>query len=361
MKKTPLYNTHLRSGGKMVEFAGYSLPVQYGSMIDEHLAVRGAAGLFDVSHMGEITVTGHNSRLFLSKLIPTSMDRLKPGRCMYTLFCNSKGGVIDDLFVLMIRENSYYLVVNASTVEKDHSWLISNIIDGVSVDNISDITSKIDIQGPSSLRILKKLFSAEKIDALNRFSFCFDEFSGSDVMISYSGYTGEPGFELFLGNEQAESLWERILFDGSEYGIMPAGLGARDTLRVEACLSLYGNEINDEINPYESNLGWLISSEDDYIGREALAEIKKNGPSHEQLCVELTGRGVPHHGFAVMYKDEVIGEVSSGIYSPTFKKGLALVRAVSNTVYPGNTVSVIIRNREVDGRIVPRPFYRFSG
>jgi aminomethyltransferase len=361
MKKTPLYNKHIEANGRMVEFAGFSMPVLYSSIIEEHLTVRNSVGLFDVSHMGEFIVKGDNAELFLSKLVPTAMSKLEPNKSMYTLLCLENGGVIDDLFIFMIEKNNYYLVVNASTIDKDWSWMNKHIMNGVELKNVSDTTSKIDIQGPDSLNVIKKIFNKDKLNNLERFYFYYDTFSGTEVMISNTGYTGERGYELYIDNAKAEALWDRLMLEGSEFNIKPSGLGARDTLRLEACYSLYGHEMNDEINPYEAGLGWLISSGADYIGKESLAQIKANGPKYELLCLELTGKGVLHEGYKVLYNGDEVGTLTSGIYSPSFKKGLALIRVKKGVLSKGDKVEVIIRDKGVEGIIVNRPFYKFNG
>ena len=360
MKKTALHNKHIELGGRMVEFAGFSMPVLYTSIIEEHLAVRNSAGLFDVSHMGEFTVKGDNAELYLSKLIPTAMAKLEPNKSMYTLFCSESGGVIDDLFIFMIEKNNYYLVVNASTIDKDFSWMNRHIIDGVELKDVSDTTSKIDIQGPDSLKTLAKIFNRESLENLNRFYFYFDTFEGKEIMISNTGYTGERGYELYIDNSKAEALWDRLMLEGAEFNIKPSGLGARDTLRLEACYSLYGHEMNDDINPYEAGLGWLISSDADYIGRDLLAKIKAAGAEYELLCLELTGRGVLHEGYKVLYKGSDAGVLTSGVYSPSFKKGLALIRAKKGILSVGDRVEVIIRDKGAEGVIVKRPFYKID-
>jgi aminomethyltransferase len=261
----------------------------------------------------------------------------------------------------MINENSYYLVVNASTIDKDFAWMQDHIISGVEIENVSDSTAKIDIQGPKSALVLNKIFNRMKIENLERFHFYYDDFTGSEVMISNTGYTGEKGYELFIENSKAESLWERLMLEGAEYGITPAGLGARDTLRLEACYSLYGHEINENINPLEAGLGWLINSDKEYIGKDVLENLKKNGSEYEQLCLELTGRGVLHEGYKVLYNGVEVGNLTSGIYSPSFKKGLALIRVKRGVLSIGDKVEVLIRDKGVEGTIVKRPFYKFNG
>ena len=361
MKKTPLYNCHLQLGAKMAEFAGYEMPIQYTSILEEHEAVRTRAGIFDVSHMGEFIVKGANARKYISSLIPTSTTKFDKGKGVYSCFCNESGTVIDDLFIFMIDESNYYLVVNAGTMEKDFAWMKSHLVDGVDLINISDNTAKIDVQGPESKNILKEIFSSQELDNLPRFYFYYDRFNGSDVIVSNTGYTGEAGFELFIDKESAVVLWDTILAKGEKYGIKPAGLGARDTLRLEACYSLYGHEINEEINPVESGLSWLISSDSDYIGKKVLTELKENGASRKQICIEMIEKGIPRENYDVRAGDEVIGKLTSGAYSPTLKKGIALALVAKDKINIGDSVEIIIRNKPVSGIVVRRPFYQFNG
>ncbi len=361
MKRTPLYKIHTDSGGRMVEFAGYEMPVQYTSIIEEHIAVRTAAGLFDVSHMGEFTVKGEESQNYLSKLIPTTMSKLEKGKGMYTLFCRETGGVIDDIFIFMVSEEHFFLVVNASTAKKDFFWMKEHLIDGVTIEDISDETAKIDLQGPASKEIMKKIFYPEYIEALERFRFYYDRFSGSAIMISATGYTGETGYELFINNTKAEELWDRLITEGAAFGIKPAGLGARDTLRLESCYSLYGHEINETINPVEAGLGWLISSDTEYIGRSVLLRLKNSGAEREQIAIKLTDRGIPREGCAVKKKGRNIGYVTSGAFSPLFKKGIALALVNKGSASIGDTVDIIIRDKEVRGEEVKKPFYHYNG
>lgn len=361
MKHTPLYSVHVGAGAKIVEFAGYEMPVQYTSIIEEHIAVRTAAGLFDVSHMGEITVKGPEARNYLSKLIPTSMAKLEKGKGMYTLFCNEDGGVIDDLFIFLIGEGDYFLVVNASTVDRDFTWMKKHLEDGVSIENISDDTAKIDLQGPASKDIMKRIFNPGSVDKLERLRFYHDRFSDSEIMISATGYTGEAGYELFIKNSKAEELWNRLIAEGKEHGIKSAGLGARDTLRLEACYSLYGHELSETINPVEAGLGWLISSDAEYIGKSELLRLKKGEASREQVAVRMSGRGIPREKCDVTFNGKTIGYVTSGAYSPLSKNGIALCLVDRGNVKPGDTVEIVIRDRGVKGEIVRKPFYKFNG
>lgn len=361
MKHTPLFRVHVDSGAKIVEFAGYEMPVQYTSIIEEHMSVRTAAGLFDVSHMGEITVKGSEAKKFLSGLIPTSMLKLKIGKGMYTMFCNESGGVIDDLFIFMAGDEHYFLVVNASTTEKDFIWMKKHLIERVTLENISDETAKIDLQGPASKDIIKKIFNPDSIDKLERFSFYYDRFAGSAIMISATGYTGEWGYELFINNGKAEELWNSIIAEGKCYGIKAAGLGCRDTLRLESCYSLYGHEINDSINPVEAGLGWLLSSDAEYIGKSELLKLKNGAATREQIAIKLIDRGIPREKCDVRFKGKNIGYVTSGAYSPNLKNGIALSLVEKKSVTHGDNVEIIIRDKGLKGEIVKKPFYNYNG
>jgi len=361
MKRTPLYREHIDAGAKMVEFAGYEMPVQYSSILQEHMAVRTSAGIFDVSHMGEIQVKGPEARRFISSLIPTSMERLESGRGMYTLLCLENGGVIDDLFVFKVSEEHYFLVVNASTTEKDFAWLKAHQTEGVYLEDISQETAKIDIQGPASPDVMKRIFDPEMIGRLERFSFTCSSFSDTAIIISATGYTGERGYELFINNSKAAELWQRLLSEGASSGIIPAGLGARDTLRLESCYSLYGHEINETINPVEAGLGWLISSAEEYIGKSELIRFRAEGTPREQVAVKLTDKGIPREAMKIMFKEREIGYVTSGAFSPLLKNGIALALVERGAVTQGSTVEIMIRGRGVKGVIIKKPFYKYNG
>ncbi len=361
MKKTALYQEHINLNGKMVDFAGWMLPVMYSSIMEEHLAARSSAALFDVSHMGEIIVRGENAEKFLRRLFPTDLNRLSPLRSMYTCFCNETGGVIDDLFVFMLEKNCYYLVVNASTVEKDLQWLNKNSIDGVEIIDVSSATSKIDIQGPLSKKILSKVIGTSVPESLSRFGFIKTSSAGSELMVSQTGYTGELGYELFIDNQSAPGLWRQICDQGSKDGLKPAGLGARNTLRLEACYSLYGHEIDDTISPAEAGIKWIVNSEDDFIGKDAVLKQVQQGPERKIICFEMTGKSIPRDGFKVEKDGAEIGHVTSGTYSPTFKKGLGMALVKSKSASAGDTVDILIRNRKEKAIVVKKPFYKYNG
>lgn len=361
MKKTALYEKHVKLGARIVEFAGFEMPVQYTSILEEHDAVRTKAGLFDVSHMGEFVVRGENSGKFIAGLIPTSTGKFEKGKGVYSCLCNESGTVIDDLFIFMKDIENFYLVVNAGTMEKDFKWMEDHLIDGVELINESDSTAKIDVQGPESKKIISEIFTSHKLENLPRFYFYYGSFNGSEVMISNTGYTGEAGYELYINNESAGALWDTLLEKGAKYGLKPSGLGCRDTLRLEACYSLYGHEINEEINPVEAGLGWLINSDADYIGKKVLSELKEKGAERKQICIEIEGRGIPREQCEVYAGNQKIGYVTSGAYSPTFKKGLALALVEKNSAVTGDSVDVIIRDKPVKGVVVKKPFYGFNG
>ncbi len=360
MKRSPMHEEHLRLGGKMVDFAGWELPVMYTSIIEEHAATRSAAGLFDISHMGEILIKGESSRAMLASLIPTRLDRLTPGTAMYSCLCNERGGVIDDIFIFMLAENEYYLVVNASTTEKDLAWLRGHSMLGATIKDLSDATAKIDIQGPNSGKILRKISNDARLDEIKRFHFFHTIYSGSQIMISQTGYTGEYGFELFLDSAKAPALWRDLLEAGGDLGLKPAGLGARDSLRLEASYSLYGHELNDELTPVESGLGWLVNSGEKFIGRPAIMAQRESGAPRRMICYELKGRGVPRSNCEIIKDDTRIGVTTSGGYSPTFKKGIGMA-LVTGPVREGDEIAVVIRESRAPAIVVKRPFYTYKG
>ena len=360
MVKTVLYDRHVKLGGRIVDFAGWQLPVMYSSIIEEHMSTRENAGIFDISHMGEILIKGENAREFLKKIIPTRLDKLVAGKSMYSCLCNEKGGIIDDLFIFMISDKEYYIVVNAANIEKDFYWFLKNKIEGLEMINLSDVTSKIDLQGPKSKDILLKVFPDDSLKELKRFYFTYVEYKNKKVMISNTGYTGEKGYEIYMDNDLAGVIWDELLKSGEEFGIKPAGLGARDTLRVEACYSLYGHELRDDVTPIESGIGWLVSSDSEYIAKSILKKQKDEGAPREIVAIELTGRGIPREGYRIIKDGDDIGCVTSGIYSPLFKKGLALVLVKSGLVNIDDKIEVLIRDKKVEARIVKRPFYTYK-
>ncbi|MBP7586181.1 MAG: glycine cleavage system aminomethyltransferase GcvT [Spirochaetes bacterium] len=359
MKRTPMYEEHLKLGGRMVDFAGWELPVMYSSIVEEHAAVRNAAGLFDVSHMGEILVNGAGAAAYLRKLIPTRMEKLARGSSMYSCFCNKAGGVIDDLFVYMLGDNNFYLVVNASTLDKDFTWMQKHRAPGVEIVNISDDMAKIDLQGPRSKEIAVRLFGGDRLASLKRFGFMQTEFSGAPCMVSQSGYTGEFGYEFYLPAKNGLRLWNALLDAGKDAGIRPCGLGSRDSLRLESCYSLYGHELTEDVTPVEGGIGWIVSSKDEYIGKPVLAAQKEKGAPRETVYFEALDRGVPREGCAVTKSGNEIGKATSAGYSPTLKKGIGIARVASGSARIGDEVVIVVRDKPLKARIVERPFYSY--
>jgi len=358
--RTPLYDEHVALGGRMVDFAGWELPVTYGSIVDEHNAVRSAAGIFDVSHMGEIEITGPTAADFLRRLIPTRLDKLVPGKSMYSCLCNEQGGVIDDLFIYMRGIDSFYLVVNASTAEKDLRWLEKHGMTGVEIRDVSMETAKIDLQGPLSRDIALKVIDDDRLAELPRFGFIETRFGGGPMMVSQSGYTGEYGYELYLPSGGAVGLWRALMDAGKEAGLRPCGLGSRDSLRLESCYSLYGHELDESTTPKESGIGWIVSSGDAYIGRDVLMAQKERGAPRETVYFELNDKGIPREGCHVYHGGREIGTATSAGFSPTLKKGIGIARVTSGTVKTGDDVEIRVREKRLKARLVARPFYAYK-
>ncbi len=359
LHRTPLHEEHRNLGASLVDFAGWEMPLQYSSIIREHRMTRSSSALFDVSHMGEVLVTGPDARILLERIIPTSLSKIEPGRAMYTILCNPSGGVIDDLFVYMLSPDRFLLVINAATKEKDLEWIRSmNRYNSDVIDQTQE-TAKIDIQGPESGNILVRILENHLVSELPRFSFMLTPFGSDEIMVSHSGYTGEYGFEIYLPAESAVRLWRDILAVGGER-ILPAGLGARDTLRLEAGLSLYGHELNEERSPIESGLSWLITSENDYIGKVAIMEKKKKGVPVTIAAFCCRGKGVPREGDPVEIKGRRVGLVTSGGYSPTFEQGIGLA-LLEKEVPLGETMEIINRTRRLEAERCKRPLYPYKG
>ena len=347
-RKTALYSEHEKLDARIVEFGGYDMPVQYSSAIDEHNAVRNKAGLFDVSHMGEFRVTGNGSLEYLQSLIPTSMKKLEKNKGMYTCLCREDGGIIDDIFIFMISDNDYFLVVNAGTKDKDYDWFRNHNTGDVLIEDITDDTAKIDIQGPAAKRILTKIFNDDFIKAIERFYFDFTDFNGLSVMISNTGYTGEAGYELYIDRSGAADLWRKLLEEGKDEGLLPCGLASRDSLRLEACYSLYGHELSETINPVEAGLSWLVSNEDDFIGSDAVRGMKEKGADRRIYCISMVGKGIPREGYKVEKDGLEIGYLTSGGFSPVFSRGIALGMLGKGIVKTGDRVEIAIRNKKVE-------------
>ncbi|WP_040985425.1 glycine cleavage system aminomethyltransferase GcvT [Oceanobacillus jeddahense] len=363
LKRTPIFPAYEKVA-KTIDFGGWDLPVQFSGIKEEHEAVRTKAGLFDVSHMGEILVTGPESADFLQTTLTNDITKLAPNKAQYTFMCYENGGTVDDLIVYMLDKNEYLLVVNAANTEKDFAWLQeqNNFNPNVTVENISENYAQLALQGPNAEQILQKVVD-ESLSEISFFRFKKDVvMKGIDgtALISRTGYTGEDGFEIYLNSENGKDLWNILLDKGIEEGIQPIGLGARDTLRFEANLALYGQELAADISPLEAGLGFAVklNKEADFIGKEALKQQADNGVKRQLIGIEMIDKGIPRHGYSVYQGDTEIGFVTSGTQSPTLNKniGLALVQSTSTEV--GTEVEVQVRKRRLKAKVVKTPFYR---
>ncbi|VEF47816.1 glycine cleavage system aminomethyltransferase T [Bacillus freudenreichii] len=361
LKRTPLYPLYKEFGAKTIDFGGWDMPVQFSGIKEEHEAVRKNAGIFDVSHMGEIIVKGKKSLDFLQKIMTNDFSKLKVGGALYTALCYENGGVVDDLLVYKLGEEEYFLVVNAANTEKDYDWITDHAIDDVSVENVSDQYALIAIQGPNAQSILQKLSKDTDLDDIGFFKFKQDvDLDGARALVSRTGYTGEDGFEIYCRPDDAEKLWRTLLENGKEEGIKPCGLGARDTLRFEAALPLYGQELSPEITPLEAGLGFAVklNKEADFIGKDALKQQKEQGVERKIAGVEMIDRGIPRTGYKVFSGDNEIGYVTSGTQSPTLKKNIGLVLISSDYNEEGNEVEIEVRKKRLKAKIIKTPFYK---
>lgn len=361
LKRTPLFEVYKEWGGKTIDFGGWALPVQFSSIKEEHEAVRTSAGLFDVSHMGEVEVKGSDSLTFLQKMMTNDISKIKNGGAQYTAMCYENGGTVDDLLVYKIEDNHYLLVVNASNIEKDYKWLEDHLTGDVTLENLSEKTAQLAIQGPLAEKVLQKLAGETDLSGIGFFKFQQEvNLNGKKALVSRTGYTGEDGFEVYCNAEDAVDLWRDILTAGQEDGVIPCGLGARDTLRFEAVLALYGQELSAEISPLEAGIGFAVKlkKENDFIGKDALIQQKEQGLTRKLVGIEMIDRGIPRHGYPVYIGDQLIGEVTTGTQSPSLKRNIGL--ALINVEYTGleSEVEIEIRGKRLKAIVVPTPFYK---
>jgi aminomethyltransferase len=356
-KKTPFYSLHTALGAKMVEFAGFEMPVHYSSIIEEHLAVRRSVGVFDVSHMGEFYVRGKGALSFLQKVTINDVARLKLGRVQYTAMCYEDGGIIDDLLIYRM-ENQYLLVVNASNLQKDYDWLQAQKFGDIELENVSDATAQLAVQGPKSMATLQKL-TKENLSKVEYYTFTQGILAGVPMVISRTGYTGELGFELYFDAdiETAKKIWNAVFEAGEEFGIQPVGLGARDTLRTEMGFCLYGNDIDKTTNPLEAGLGWITKlSKKEFNGRTSLLKVREEGLKQKLIGFTLPDRTLARHGYEIINNGSIAGRVTSGTFSPSLKKGIGMGYVVTELANAGNVVSVCVRGNEIPATIVVMPF-----
>ncbi len=359
LKKTPLYDVHVGAGAKMVPFAGWDMPVQYKGLVTEHEAVRNQAGLFDVSHMGEVDVDGPEATRFVNYLVVGNVADLPPGKVLYSLMCYEDGGVVDDLLVYRKSEDSYLLVINAGNVDKDDAWIREKAkAFDVYARNRSDEYAQLALQGPKAQDILQKLVELD-LNEIGFFEFKENvQVAQCSALVSRTGYTGEDGFEIYCAPEEAEKIWRAIEDAGAGFGLEPAGLGARDTLRFEATLPLYGHEIKKEITPLEAGLGYFVDLEgDDFVGKSALVKQKKEGLELKLVGFEMIDKGIPREGYSVIRSGDVIGTVTTGYKAPTVGKTIGLAHVDIEYTKLGTELEIDIRGKRRKAVVVSKRFY----
>lgn len=359
MKTTPFTEKHIALGAKMHEFAGYNMPIEYSGIIDEHLTVCQAVGVFDVSHMGEFWVKGPHALEFIQQVTSNNAAVLTPGKVQYTCFPNETGGIVDDLLVYAYEPEKYMLVVNATNIEKDWNWCVSHNQVGAELENSSDHIGQLAVQGPKALATLQKLTSVD-LSAIPYYTFCTGELAGvKNVIISNTGYTGAGGFELYFYPQDAMTIWDAVFRAGEEFGIKPIGLGARDTLRLEMGFCLYGNDIDDTTSPLEAGLGWITKFVDgkNFTNRAALERQKAEGVTRKLVGFEMIDRGIPRHGYTLTDAEgNEIGHVTSGTMSPIRKIGIGMGYVKAEYAKPGTEIWLDNRGRKLKAQVVKPPF-----
>ncbi|MCL4852350.1 MAG: glycine cleavage system aminomethyltransferase GcvT [Bryobacteraceae bacterium] len=358
LKTTPLNEIHRKLGAKMVDFGGWDMPVQYTSILEEHHAVRRTVGLFDVSHMGEIEVRGPEALNLVEYVTTNSASRLEIGQAQYSGLLYRHGGFVDDVLVHKVDDDHYFLCVNASNQEKDHEHISIANSWKTNVEFASDRYAQMAIQGPKALATLQKL-TPIKLDGIRNYHFVDGEVSGVPARVARTGYTGEDGFEIYVAPDEAPAIWADLLAAGEEFGILPCGLGARNTLRLEAKMALYGHEIHASITPYEADLGWIVKlDKPDFIGKQALEKQKAEGIRRKLVGFEMRGRGIARDGYEVLIDGLPAGWVTSGGPSPTLNKNIGLCYLPADLAAPGRTIHILIRNQPVEAITVATPFYK---
>ena len=359
MKDTALSAIHAALGAKMVPFAGYNMPVSYQGINLEHQTVREKVGVFDVSHMGEFFVTGPNALSLIQRVCSNDASKLEDGQAQYSCFPNEDGGVVDDLIVYRIAAEKWLLVVNASNIDKDWAWINLHNTMGASLENSSDHYSLLAIQGPKAIQAMQSL-TQENLSAIKFYTFKMNTFAGvENVIISATGYTGSGGFEIYCKNTQVAKIWTKVLEAGADWGIQPIGLAARDTLRLEMGYCLYGNDIDDTTSPLEAGLGWITKFNKDFINSESLKKQKELGVSKTLVGFELSQRGIPRQGYAIVdAQGNSIGRVTSGTMSPSMGKGIGLGYVPMALKEVGSQIHIQIRNKIVPAMVVKLPFYK---
>ena len=357
MKKTALYDKHVSLGAKIVPFAGFEMPVQYSGVTEEHFAVREKAGLFDVSHMGQFFIEGAGAKDLLQFVTTNNVDVLENGKAQYSCLPNEDGGIVDDLIVYKMADEKYFVVVNASNIDKDWNHISKYNTFGAQMTNASDEMSLLAVQGPKATEILQKL-TETNLSEIPYYNFTVGSVAGvSDVIISNTGYTGSGGFEIYFKNESAEKLWDAVIEAGAEEGIIPCGLAARDTLRLEKGFCLYGMDIDDTTSPIEAGLGWITKFDKDFVSKDIFAKQKEVGVGRKLVGFELTDKGVPRHDYPVVDAEgNVIGKVTSGTQSPMKKIGLGIAYVDKPHFKLGTEIFIQVRNKNIPAKVVKMPF-----
>ena len=360
MKNIALHSIHESLGAKMVPFAGYNMPVQYEGVTAEHLTVRDSLGVFDVSHMGEFLVSGENALALIQKVTSNDASKLEIGDAQYSCFPNEENGIVDDLICYRIKENTYLLVVNASNIEKDWNWISKFNADyNADLRDLSDDYSLLAIQGPKAVEAMQTLSSLDLAD-IPFYKFKIGDFAGiENVIISATGYTGSGGFEIYCKNDEVAQIWNKVFEAGSDFGIKPIGLAARDTLRLEMGYCLYGNDINDTTSPIEAGLSWITKFTKDFVNHEALAKQKEQKPEKRLVAFELDERGIPRQGYDIVDGNgNIIGNVTSGTMSPCLQKGIGMGYVPRILSKSGTQIHIQVRKKAIPATIVKLPFYK---
>jgi aminomethyltransferase len=360
LKKTPLHARHLASGAKMVAFSGWDMPIAYSGIVDEHLAVRTRAGLFDVSHMGEIEIAGTDALAAVQRISCNDASTLQVGQAQYSGLLTARGTFLDDLLVYRLAPQHFLLVVNAANIDRDFAWIDDQIKvagDVVAV-NASSRYALLAVQGPAALEVIQPLTGVD-LRGMKYYSFAHGEVANVRATVSRTGYTGEDGFELFVPPQSADRVWQAVLNAGRHVDLIPAGLGARDTLRLEASLRLHGHDIDDATTPLEAGMGWIVGwKKSGFNGETVLREQKASGVSRKLVGLEMLDRGIAREGHDVLINGETVGVVTSGTQTPFLKKSIGMAYVPSDRATPGTEVDVDIRGRLARGRVVPMPFYK---
>ncbi|MBN2255970.1 MAG: glycine cleavage system aminomethyltransferase GcvT [Deltaproteobacteria bacterium] len=361
MKRTPLYDRHIRLGARIIDFGGWDMPVQYTTVIEEHKATRQAAGLFDICHMGEIDVKGSGAFDFLQIVMSRNLEGQKEGTMRLSVMTTEQGGVIDDLTIYLIEDNWYRIVTNAGTKDKDLAWMVKlkdkRGFTGVEIVDMSDAIGKVDIQGPESHAVLAPLVR-DDVTSLKYYHFIETVIEDIPVLVSRSGYTGEDGFEIYGDADNIGEVWDTLLAAGADRGLLPVGLGARDTLRLESGFMLYGNDMDETTTPLEVTYGWVSNLEKDFVGSDILRKQREEGVKKKLVGFEMLDRGIARHGYKVFKDGSEVGEVTSGTFAPTVGKAIGMAFVPPSLKEPGTEIDIHIRSKSAKAKIVGIPFYK---